>query len=158
MNKYPNGTKPSERKTAEPFDTSLNPTKAWHIKYHFGEDYERKVAKVLGLDSYDADGSNRIHLVPNVLMQYISTGNVCVIAMPEDKYKDGLLVNGTPATTEQVEYISRYEQPSRKGGIVNYLTIGVKNVRKMVVGKTTYHLALDATPTDTETYAVAVAR
>lgn len=158
VNKYPNGTKACERKTAEPFDTSLNPTKGWHIKYHFGEDYERKMAKALGLDAYDADGGgNRIHLVPNVLMQYVSTGNVCVIAMPEDRHKDGLLCNGVPATTEQAEYIARYEQASKSSGVVDYLTIGVKNVRKMVVGKTTYHLAL-ATPSDTPTYAVAVAR
>lgn len=163
VNMYPNGTLPKDRSSENAFNNALypNPTKGWHIQYHFGADYEKAMAKALGIDSYESDGdNNREHLVPSILMRYISTQNVCAIAMPESRYNDGLFVGGKPATEKQIAYLEQYKQKRSSNAVVPYLTIGVKNITRLVVGGIEYQVKITDTtytPAPAETYAVVAA-
>ena len=132
---------------ANAIDPNFKPLRKFHAQFHFGEDYDKKVAKIManGDDApqYDADKrSNITHLVPNVVMQYLSTQTICLIVMPTDWYEDSLTLNGRPLTKEEVEYMSKYlKKPSKSS--LPYFTIGLKNITKMVIGKETYEVHID---------------
>ena len=137
LNKFP--TDGSERvKLADDF----KPTKRFVAKFHFSEDYERKMAKVLGIDSYDASDSNREHLVKNVIMRYKSTNNVCLIYMPSEYTDKGIFVNGNEATADDMATIERYKSRSKNNAVVEYRTIGVKNVRRIAINNNIYEIAI----------------
>ena len=96
LNKYP--TDGSERVK---INDDFNPTKRFHVTFNFAEDYEKTMAKALGVDNYDASDYNREHIVHNILMRYISTDNVCLIYLPKFYQNDGTFLNGKTITKEQ---------------------------------------------------------
>lgn len=161
FNKYPNGTLPKERTPEIAFAYQKNENgarvrKAWHISYNFAADYDTKFEKVFGVE-HESHDENREHLVDNVVMRFKSTGNVCMIAMPNSRKSDGLLIDGNPATEEQIAYCERYEQP-RTQSALPYLNVGVKNVRKVVINHTEYLVRItDTTYAPAEQYAAAAA-
>jgi hypothetical protein len=67
MNKFP--TDGSERVRIK---DGFQPRKRYCIKYHFGQDYDKMMSKLLGTDHVSHD-DNREHLVENVLMRFKST-------------------------------------------------------------------------------------
>ena len=144
FNKYPTGTAPKERcpELVFNFQKDENGTarvrKAWHIQYNFAADYDKKFEDVFGVEHKSHD-DNREHLVKNVIMRFISTQNVCFIAMPFMRSNDGLLIDGVPATNEQIAYCKKYEQP-RKPSAIPYLNPGVRNVYKLVIDHTEYRV------------------
>lgn len=155
-NKYPKGT---ARKDMRP-EIALQGvwTKRNRVEYHFKQDYEKTVAAALGIDSYEAHDGNREHLLPSIIMRYISTGNVCCIAMPTDVQKLGVFRDGNPATAADLEYLEPYKV-TKPAGVVPYITIGVKNIRRMCIGGAEYLVNITDTyiPAAVPEYAAAVA-
>lgn len=141
LNKFPTDGSGRVRINAD-----FTPTKRFCVEYHFAQDYDKTMSKLLGED-YKASDANRIHLVKNVVMQYISTGNTCLIYMPESYSKTGTFLGGVELNDEQKEYMARYTPKHNSSSPLNYRTIGVKNVTKMVIGKVTYHINIVETET-----------
>jgi len=160
-NKYPNGTLPKERTPEIAFayqkdENGARVRKAWHVQYNFAADYDHKVEALTG-EKHESHDENREHLVKNVIMRFISTQNVCFIVMPFDRFSDGLLIDGNPATEEQTAYVKQYEQ-KRKPSTIPYLNPGVKNVYKVVINGIEYNVRItDTTYAPAEQYAAAVA-
>lgn len=117
------------------------PRKSFSVQYHFGADYEKQMAKLLGVEEYNASDSNRTHIVPNLLMQYKSTQTYCLIAMAESKSKSTYTLNGKELTTEQRAYMEHY-LPKTNTSAPNYLTLGVKNVKRITFGGNTYEVKI----------------
>lgn len=135
LNKFP--TDGSERiRIADDF----KPKHHFVAKFHFCEDYEKKMAKALGISDYNASDSNRKHIVKNALMQYISTGNYCMIYMPESYSDSGITLNGRPLTDEEVAYMNRYKSHSTSKSVVDYRTISLHNIERLAIGKEVYQL------------------
>lgn len=125
-------------------DPNFVPINDFRVKYHFAEDYDKKMDKLLksGLDvpTYSQEQrNNREHLVHNVLMRYKSTGTICFIAMPTSWYDDGLTLNGKPLTDSEIAYMKKYLKKASKSTI-DYVTIGIKNIYKIVADKETYFI------------------
>lgn len=136
MNKFP--TDGSERIRIK---DNFQPRKRFSVKFHFGQDYEKTMAKVMGVDDYTASDSNRIHLVDNVIMQYVSTGTTCFIYMPESYTDKGMFLNGQPISDEDKEYAQHYKakvSPSK----IPYRNIGVKNISEIHIGKEVYECCI----------------
>ena len=112
----------------------FQPRKRYSIKYHFGEDYDKKMSKLLG-KPYKSHDSNREHLVENVLMRFKSTDNYCFIAMPEQEKQLGVYLNGKPISEEDMAYAKRYQA---KVYDKKYLNVGVKNVYEVHIGGECY--------------------
>lgn len=117
----------------------FTPRNKFHVTYHFSADYEKAMAKALGVDNYTAHDSNRTHLVKNVVMQYISTGTVCMIYMPEAYHFEGVVLDGKPISAEDEAYMSHYKAKPSKSTLP-YRTLNVKSVTKMVIGHVTYDI------------------
>ena len=118
------------------------PVTRFSVTFHFGEDYEKKMSKLLGED-YKASDANRVHLVKNVLMQYISTGNTCIIYMPSNYTKSGIYLNGNPISDEDKAYMERFKSLAKPSvAIVDYRTLSVKNVKAITINHTTYKVAI----------------
>lgn len=112
----------------------FNPKKRSYAQFHFAQDYEKTMAKILGVDEYNAEDSNREHLIKNVLVRYKSTKNICLIAMPTNIKKLGYTLNGRLLTDEEVEYMNHYwSKAKRSPQLVEYRTIGVMNVYQLSI-------------------------
>ena len=135
LNKFP--TDGSERIRIK---DGFQPRKKFVVKFHFGEDYERKMSKMLG-EEYKASDKNRIHLVKNVLMQFASTGTTCVIYMPESYTDNGIYLNGQPISEEDLAYAKRYKSPT-KASAIEYRNLNVTNVERIAVGGETYEVCI----------------
>ena len=137
LNKFP--TDGSERiRIADTFC----PRKSYSVQYHFGADYEKAMAKLLGVEEYTASDSNRTHIVPNLLMQYISTGTYCLIAMVEDKSETAYSIDGREMTNAERAYMKHY-LPKTNSNAPHYLTLGVKNVTRISFGGNIYDVKID---------------
>ena len=137
LNKFP--TDGSERIRIK---DGFQPKKRFHVKFHFGQDYEKAMSKALGQADYTASDANRVHLVPNVIMQYVSTGNTCFIYMPESHFSDGTFLDGKPISDEDKAYMERYKSKSKGGAVVEYRTIGLKNISRIAVGGEVYDICI----------------
>ena len=142
LNKFP---KEGERVR---IDEAFAPVYKFCIEYNFGADYEKRMAKLLGVDKYDASDANRKHLVSNCLMQYISTGKLCFICMPNSFSKKGVFLNGKELTAEQVAYMNLYKA---KRNASMYITMPISKVKELHLGGEVYVLDIQQS-----TYAVAV--
>jgi hypothetical protein len=112
----------------------FTPKKRSYAQFHFAQDYEKTMAKILGVDEYNAEDSNREHLIKNVLVRYKSTKNICLIAMPCSIHKLGYTLNGRMLTDEEIEYMNHYwSKAKRSTQIVEYRTIGVKNIYQLSI-------------------------
>jgi hypothetical protein len=158
VNKYPNGTTPKERCPELAFRYA-DVKKLWHVQFNFAADYDKKWEKVFG-EEHTSHDENRRHLLKNVVMTFISTGNVCLIAMPTDRVNDGIEIDGHIANEEETAYCELYKQ-SRKPSAIPYLNIGLKNIYKLSVNGVVYEVKItDLTyePEEEQTPAYAVAQ
>ena len=123
-------------------DKNFVARKQFAVEYHFGASFDKMMSKLLGTD-YHASDYNRRHIVPNVLMQYISTGTICCIYMPEDYVGTSAYVgaDGHPLTDEELAYMRRYKKVS-KDGAIPYRTLALKNVTRMVINHISYEIAI----------------
>jgi hypothetical protein len=139
LNKFP--TDGSERIR---IDADFKPRHEFVVKFHFGADYEKAMTRALGLGKdYNASDKNRVHIVKNVLMQYVSTGTTCMIYMPESYVEGGYTLNGKPLTAEQSAYLARYKsKSSSESSAVEYRTIAVRNISRIAINNEVYELAI----------------
>lgn len=108
------------------------PRVKFHITFNFGQDYEKTMSRIMGED-YVASDHNRRHLVKNVLMEYVSTGTMCLIYMKDDYKYDGTFVNGHEITESEKAMIEKYTSKAQGShSPVAYRTLNVKNIRKIV--------------------------
>jgi len=141
LNKFP--TDGSERvRIADGFI----PKSVFSVEYHFGADYEKKMAKVLGVSEYEAHDANRVHIVPNLIMQYVSTGTICLIYMPSGYKKIDTTLNGVSMSAEEIAYMKRY-QPKASASVVEYRTLNVMNVREIHFGGEIYYVDIECIKT-----------
>ena len=137
--------------------------KAWHIELNFGTDYAKRMAKALGIESYEPKkDDNREHIVPAILMRYKSTNNTCFIAMPNARQSDGVLRDGQPATESDLQYLAPYKQKKNDNRVIEYLTIGVKNITRISIGNVQYMVEITDSgyypePEETQEMAMAMA-
>ena len=138
LNKFP--TDGSERVR---ISDAFKPTQRFYVNYQFGVDYESKMSKALGEDYTKGANTNVETLVPNLLMRYKSTNNPCLIYMDGNKYSLGKFNDGQPYTIEDEETEKRYKsKASSKPLAVEYRTISVKNVSKLVANHKVYEIEI----------------
>lgn len=133
-------------------DKSFQPQKAYQVQLHFSADYEKAMAKALGVDEYHKSAdTNRETIVPNVLMRYISTNNVCFVHMPT-QYLNKRYMNeyGEPLSEEQVAYMNHYKKAA-KAEILPYRTISIKYVKSIAMGGQRYILNIPAAQAERKT-------
>lgn len=137
VNKYPNGTTPKER-CPELVFRYADVKKLWHVQFNFASDFDKKWEKVFG-EEHTSHDENRRHLVKNVVMTFLSTGNVCLIAMPNERISDGIEIDGRTANEEETAYCELYKQ-NRKPSPIPYLNIGLRNIYKLSVNGVEYEV------------------
>lgn len=116
----------------------FQPRTDFSVTFHFGQDYEKTMSKILGED-YKATDTNRRHLVKNVVMQYISTGNVCLIYIPNNYSKNNIILDGEEISDEDEAYMKRF-MPKKKvsTSIIEYRTLSLKNIKSISINKEKY--------------------
>ena len=125
-------------------DKSFIPFKRTKAQYHFAEDYDKKMSKILG-EEYKASDENREHLVHNVLMKYKSTNNVCFIVMPTASNRLGYFhSNGTELNSFELETMKHYIPKPKDKPLVNYRTIGVLNVIELCINHEVYQVKISS--------------
>jgi hypothetical protein len=116
---------------------------SYGVQAHYTEDYEKKMAKALGVENYEAHANNRVHIVKNALMQYTTTGNICFIYLPTDYLNYRLVgANGEPLSAKEIAYYERYKKPKSKGGIIEYRNVGIANIKSIAMGGKLYVLEI----------------
>lgn len=116
----------------------FQPRTDFSVTFHFGQDYEKTMSKILGED-YKATDTNRRHLVKNVVMQYISTGNVCLIYIPNNYSKNNIILDGEKISAEDEAYMKRF-MPKKKAStsVIEYRTLSLKNIKSISINKEKY--------------------
>lgn len=157
-NKYPNGTAPKERCPELAFRYA-NVKKLWHAQFNFAADYDKKWEKVFG-EEHTSHDENRRHLLKNVVMTFLSTGNVCLVVMPTDRVNDGIEIDGRTANEEETAYCELYKQ-KRKPSAIPYMNPSLRNIYKLSINGVEYEVNItDLTyePEEEQTPAYAVAQ
>lgn len=122
----------------------------FRVAFHFGQDYDKTLEKA-GLSRSD-DGANKaIDHFGGIAIGYPSTNNVCLVYMQAGYTTDGYYLNEKKVEdTTTLDYIKGYKSAS-KPQVVEYRTVGVRNVRSLSFGGETYEVAIsDITPTEYE--------
>lgn len=136
LNKFP--TDGSERIRIK---DGFNPSKHYIVTFNLGDStYTKKMSDALNVDNYQAHDTNRIHLVNNILMQYVSTGTVCFIYMPVAYTDSYIKLNGNMISETDELYLNRYRPTRKSESPVEYRTVNVKNVKSITIGKKKYEL------------------
>lgn len=131
------------RKRSEEDRINFTATKVFRVKFNFGKDYDKAMSALLGYD-YKATDSNREHIVPNVMMRYISTGNTCLIYMPNEYEPMGTFFNGHEASAEELARIDLYKSKGNKNNSpLPYRTVGVRNVTKVCINHVEYNVNIN---------------
>lgn len=134
----------------EPFRfNGMSANYRFSVQFHFGQDYDRTLDK-LGLCRSENGSRNEIDHFGGIAMGYPSTNNVCIIYMQGNYNGIGYFdKNGKEITdTDTLTYIKGYKSVSKPNGI-EYRTIGVRNVKSLTFGGTTYKVEIDTiTPED----------
>ena len=118
------------------------PKVKFHITFNFGQDYEKTMSRIMG-ENYVASDHNRRHIVKNVLMEYVSTGTICLIYMKDDYRYDGTFVNGHEVTAEEKTMIDKFTSKAQGSKpIVAYRTLNVKNIYKIVARGEEYNIRI----------------
>lgn len=120
----------------------FKPISHFSVQFHFGADYEKAVEKKLGTSFVKAQDDNRETLIPNVMMRYKSTDNVCLIYMPENRHYGDTTLNGKVLTADELAYMEHYVPRNNSNAIVEYRTISARNVKKLVINKEVYEVSL----------------
>lgn len=138
LNKFPT----DGRKRCEEDRINFTATNRFRVKFNFGKDYDKAMSALLGYD-YKATDSNREHIVPNVMMRYISTGNTCLIYMPNEYEPMGTFFNGHEASAEEKARIALYKSNSTNNSPMPYRTVGVRNVTKVCINHVEYNVNIN---------------
>lgn len=122
----------------EHIKNGFQPRNEFTVKFNFGADYEKKMSKILG-EKYTAHDDNRVHFIDNLIMQYKSTGTICIIYMPNNYSHSRVILNGTTISDEDMAYAKRF-MPIKKDStnVVEYRTLSLMNIKKLTVNKITY--------------------
>jgi hypothetical protein len=118
------------------------------VVFHFGQDYDKTLAKLGGERS--ENGANKpIDHFGGIAIGYPTTNNVCLVYMQGDYIGDGYYLNGVKVEdAETLAYIKGYKSAS-KPQLVEYRTIGVRNIRRVAVNGDAYEVEIsDITPTE----------
>lgn len=116
------------------------------VAFHFGQDYDKTLEKA-GL-SRSEDGANKpIDHFGGIAIGYPTTTNVCLVYMQADYTADGYYLNGKKVEDDEtLAYIKGYKAVS-KPQVVEYRTIGVRNIRRVAVAGEIYEVEIsDITP------------
>lgn len=136
----------------EPYRFNGTPyTYRFKVLFHFGQDYERTLAK-LGLTKSENGNRNEIVHFGTIAMGYPTTHNVCLIYMEGNYSGQGYYKDNTLVTDEtELAYIKGYKSVSKPTEI-SYRTLGVRNVRRLAYGGKVFEVEItDITPQDFDT-------
>ena len=140
----------------EPFRFGGEPFKfRFNVVFHFGQDYDRTLAKLGGERS--ENGANKpIDHFGGIAIGYPTTHNVCLVYMQGDYNADGYYLNGKRIEdAETLAYIKGYKSES-KPQLVEYRTLGVRNINKVAVGSKTYEVEIsEVTPEEYDALCIA---
>lgn len=136
-NKFP--TDGSERIR---IDESLVFTKRYSVTYNFGADYERAMSKALGEEYTASEQPNRVHIVPNVLLQLADSGKAYIIYINGMISQSDTLCNGEVATEEQIAYLNRYKPKAKTNEVVKYRNVSIENVKEIHINKEVHTIAI----------------
>ena len=100
------------------------------------------MSKILGED-YKASDKNRRHIAKNVVMQYISTGTVCLIYMPQNYNKTRILLDGEPISAADEAYMKRFMPQSKKSAPVEYRTLSLSNIKSISINHEKYDVMIE---------------
>lgn len=109
------------------------PIKRTRVVYHFGQDYNKLADKVLGEDREHKDLSYKQTIVPNLMYFNASTSNYTLAYIGTDTKSEWLCDKATE------DYFRKFI-PKYAPSAINYKTISVKYVSKIVVGGTEYQV------------------
>ena len=137
LNKFNTDGLPKER-----IKDDFQPRTSFSVTFHFGQDYEKTMSKILGED-YKATDTNRRHIVKNVIMQYISTGTVCLIYIPNNYCKNNIILNDEPISVVDKAYMERF-MPKKKAStaVIEYRTLSLKNIKSISINKEKYDVEI----------------
>ena len=116
-------------------DESLVFTKRYQVTYNFGADYEKAMSKALGEEYTASSQPNRVHIVPNVLLQMADSGKAFIIYINGMISNSETLCNGEVATDEQLAYLNRYKPKAKGGEVIKYRNVSIENVREIHINK-----------------------
>ena len=100
------------------------------------------MSKILGED-YKASDKNRRHIVKNVVMQYISTGTVCLIYMPQNYNKSRIILDGEPISAADEAYMKRFMPQGKKSATVEYHTLSLSNIKSISINHEKYDVMIE---------------
>ena len=112
------------------------------MTFHFGHDYEKTMSKIIGED-YKASDKNRRHIVKNVVMQYISTGTVCLIYMPQNYNKTRVILDGETISAADEAYMKRFIPKSKSSAPVEYRTLSLSNIKSISINHEKYDVMIE---------------
>ena len=100
------------------------------------------MSRILGED-YKATDTNRRHIVKNVIMQYISTGNVCLIYIPNNYSKNDIILNDEPISIVDKAYMERFMSKKKTStSVIEYRTLSLKNIKSISINKEKYDVEI----------------
>ena len=120
----------------------FHPRSEFSVTFHFGQDYEKTMSKILGED-YKASDKNRRHIVKNVVMQYISTGTVCLIYMPQNYNKSRIILDGETISAADEAYMKRFMPQGKKSATVEYRTLSLSNITAISINHEKYDVMIE---------------
>ena len=114
------------------------PTNRYTISYHFGQDYENTMARLLGVEEYEGEHRDgKVVVLPNLLYYWESTRNYVMAFIVANRSFIGRFVDGRPITPEENEYYNHYK-PIKGDEVIEYRTIGIHNITRLAIGGTEY--------------------
>lgn len=140
----------------EPFRFGGEPfTYRFKVLFHFGQDYDRTLS-ALGAERSEQGANKPIDHFGGIAIGYPTTHNVCLVYMQGDYKGDGYYLNGSKVEdAETLAYIAGYKSTS-KPQVVEYRTIGVRNIRRVAVAGETYEVAIpEITPDEYDALCIA---
>lgn len=138
LNQYPtDGTERVKR--------TMSPVKVVRYTFNFAESYKKAKAKQEGVSLDEVEIDNSLgwqHDVANVLKHRESYPDKhYIIVMPKQGKTIGYYNDGIELTEAQIEYCKHYV-PMKKGEAPIYIAPSVCNIVELVIGKTTYEVAI----------------
>lgn len=120
-------------------DDNITLTNRFSVTYNFGTDYDKKMSEIVG-EEYHAHDANRVHLVPNVLMMYLSTANACMIYINGQYRKCETLFNGHAITEDEKSYLAKYAKKASSSSPLQYRTLSVENIKEIHIKGDVYQV------------------
>lgn len=111
------------------------PVKRTRVVFHFGQDYNKLADKILGEDRDKKDLAYKQSIVPNLMYYNTTTNNYTLAYIGTDTKSEWLCDKATETYFRR--FLPKYPQTE-----INYKTISVKYVSKIVVGGNEYKVAI----------------